>query len=78
MKTEDFKRLYFMRWPVETKFDVVKNKIAMENFSGRTVEAISQDVYVSLYLANMVAFAKDAADRGIRKKCEGACPEKNR
>ena len=71
MKTEDFKRLYFMRWPVETKFDVVKNKIAMENFSGRTVEAISQDVYVSLYLANMVAFAKDEADREIQKKREG-------
>jgi hypothetical protein len=25
-----FPKLYFMRWPVETKYDVVKNKMTME------------------------------------------------
>ena len=48
MTTDMYKELYFMRWPVETKFDIVKNKLQLENFTGRTVEAISQDFYLDL------------------------------
>ena len=53
----DFKKLYFKRWPVETKYDVVKNKLQVENFSSRTVEGIEQDFYASMYLANVAAAA---------------------
>ena len=67
-KTEDFKKLYFLRWPVETKYDIVKNKIALENFSGSTVNTIYQDVYASLYMANIVATAKAEADRKISQE----------
>jgi hypothetical protein len=63
---DDFKELYFLRWPVETKYDIVKNKIALENFSGLTVNAIYQDVFASLYLANVIAFAKFEADKQIK------------
>ena len=70
-KTEDFKKLYFLRWPVETKYDIVKNKIALENFSGLTVNTIYQDVYVSLYMANIVATAKAEADREISQERSG-------
>ncbi len=52
-----FKELYFMRWPVETKYDEVKNKLEIENFSGRTVLAIEQDFYATMYLANIAAAA---------------------
>jgi hypothetical protein len=31
---EEFPALYFKRWPIETKYDVVKNKLALENFTG--------------------------------------------
>jgi hypothetical protein len=31
-----FKELYFKRWPIETKYDIVKNKLMLENFSGYT------------------------------------------
>jgi len=62
------KKLYFMRWPVETKFDIVKNKIQLENFTGRTVEAISQDFYTCIYLTNMVAIFKAEADWEIREQ----------
>ncbi len=63
---DEFKELYFLRWPVETKYDIVKNKIALENFSGLTVNAIYQDVFASLYLSNMIAFAKYDADKQIK------------
>lgn len=55
MGTQAFKQLYFLRWPVETKYDLVKNKLQVENFTSRTVEGIQQDFYATLYLANTVA-----------------------
>ena len=57
-----------MRWPIEIKFDIVKNKIQLENFTGRTVEAISQDFYTCMYLTNMVSFFKSEADDEIREQ----------
>jgi hypothetical protein len=50
-----FKNLYFMRWPVETKYDVVKNKLQLENFNTRTVEGIQQDFYATMFLENFSA-----------------------
>lgn len=52
-----FKKLYFMRWPVETKYDIVKNKLQLENFNTRTVEGIGQDFFAAMYLANCAASA---------------------
>lgn len=52
-----FKQLYFLRWPVETKYDIVKNKLQLENFTSRTVEGVGQDFFASMYLANVAAAA---------------------
>jgi hypothetical protein len=58
-----FKKLYFMRWPVEIKYDIVKNKLHLENFNTRTVNGIGQDFYAAMYLTNLVAaFAFDAKE----------------
>lgn len=56
-----FKKLYFMRWPVEIKYDIVKNKLQLENFNTRTVDGIGQDFYAAMYLTNLASsFATDA------------------
>jgi len=52
-----FKKLYFMRWPVEIKYDIVKNKLQLENFNTRTVEGIQQDFYATMLLSNFAASA---------------------
>jgi hypothetical protein len=52
---EDFKWLYFKRWPVETKYDVIKKKLEIENFSGKLVDNIRQDFYATMTLANIAA-----------------------
>lgn len=52
-----FKKLYFLRWPIETKFDIVKNKLNLEMFSARTVEGIQQDFWATMLLTNIVASA---------------------
>jgi len=50
-----FKKLYFMRWPVETKYDIIKNKLQLENFNTRTIEGVQQDFYAAMYLTNFAA-----------------------
>jgi len=55
---DDFKTLYFLRWPVETKYDIVKNKLQIENFTGCSKLAVRQDFYATMYLANMAAAAR--------------------
>jgi len=57
MGQKAFKGLYFKRWPVETKFDEVKNRLEVENFSGRTVDAIRQDFFITMYMSNVAAVA---------------------
>lgn len=62
---ERFKELYFKRWPVEVKYDIVKNKLELPNFGGVTENIIMQDFWISMYLANMAAIAKHEADEKI-------------
>lgn len=58
----DFKKLYFKRWGIEVKYNELKNKLQIENFTGETPIAIEQDFYATLYLSNMAALAKKDAN----------------
>jgi len=51
----DFKELYYLRWGVEIKYDVLKNTLEIENFSGRTETAIRQDFHIHVIASNMLA-----------------------
>lgn len=65
---EAFKGLYFKRWPIETKYDVVKNKLELENFSGYSKNIILQDFWASMHVANMVTVVRQKADADIQKE----------
>ncbi len=66
-KAEEFKDLYFKRWPVETRYDIVKTRLQLENFTGKTVLSVLQDFYASMFLSNMATFAKYITDAEIKK-----------
>lgn len=68
---DDFKSLYFKRWGIETKYDELKHKLQLENFTGEMPIAIEQDFYASMYLSNMAALAKMSSDEQIRERNEG-------
>jgi len=51
----DFKELYYLRWGVELEYDVIKNTLEIENFSGRTETAIRQDFHIHIIASNMLA-----------------------
>jgi hypothetical protein len=40
---DEYRKLYFKRWGIETYFDILKNKFEIANFSGLTVNNIRQD-----------------------------------
>jgi hypothetical protein len=55
LKTEDFKELYFKRWKIETYYEIMKNRLSLENFTGTTVLAIKQDFYATMFVTNIEA-----------------------
>lgn len=61
----DFKKLYFKRWGIEIKFNELKNRLQIENFTGDTQIAVEQDFYASIYLSNMAAIAKADANQEV-------------
>jgi hypothetical protein len=71
MGVEAFKQLYFMRWPVETKYGEIKLKLEVENFSGRTEIAIRQDFYITMMLSNVIAVAAREAQPVVDRAREG-------
>lgn len=72
MGIKAFKELYFKRWPIETKYDEIKNRLEVENFSGRTVDAIRQDFFITMYMSNVAAVAcweaQDVVDEARKLK----------
>jgi hypothetical protein len=63
--------LYFVRWGVEGKYDVLKNKVELENFSGYSKNSVLQDFWVSITLSIIVEIAKQEADEKIQNRTAG-------
>ncbi len=66
-KLKDFAALYHMRWGVETKYNTLKNKLDIEDFSGKSLLTIQQDFYATLFLSNIAAALKADANDIIRE-----------
>lgn len=52
---EDLKRIYALRWGIETEYHVLKHVLQIENFSGYNPLSIQQDFYATIYLSNLAA-----------------------
>lgn len=65
---EEMKTVYFMRWKIETSFDIIKNKLQIENFSGNSKLAIKQDFYAQILLFNMVEDIKRETNESLESK----------
>jgi hypothetical protein len=50
---EGFSWVYGKRWGIETYYGVLKGRLDLENFSGKTVEAVLQDVHAAVFLSNL-------------------------
>lgn len=63
-----FRELYFLRWPVESKYYELKEKFLLEEFNGKTKTAVFQEFYINLLLSNLTSLIKGSVDDIIDTK----------
>jgi hypothetical protein len=64
----DTKYLYGKRWPIEDSYKTFKNKVCIENFSGKTENAVMQDFYVKIFIMNLTAVAIRPINAALSKE----------
>jgi hypothetical protein len=67
---EESKALYFKRWGIETRFNELKNKWEVENFSGEKPMLIEQDFYATLLISNIASLFELVVDEELQKKAQ--------
>jgi len=70
LQTSDFMELYARRWGIETYYDVLKNRLSLENFTGLTALAVKQDFYATVFLANYEAMLVYDTNLELQEKAE--------
>ncbi|MBR3003070.1 MAG: IS4 family transposase [Clostridia bacterium] len=65
---EEMKEAYFKRWQIEIGYDILKNKLHLENFTGKTKITIEQDFYAQIYTFNVLQDIKNTNTRRIQEK----------
>ena len=68
--TEDFGNLYFQRWGVETFYDLLKNRLLLGNFTGKTVEAVEQDFHATIYISGLETLLTQEANQMLQSKAQ--------
>jgi len=58
ISSDDLKALYRLRWGIETAYRTIKSALQIENFTGNSQLIVEQDFFATMFLKNMVAFAK--------------------
>ena len=61
------KETYFKRWQIEIGYDILKNKLHIENFTGKTQITIEQDFYAQIYTFNVLQDIKHTAMQNCKK-----------
>lgn len=59
---DDLKELYHLRWGVETCFQMLKDRLQLENLTGTKPILIEQDIYATAYLLNVAFDIANEAD----------------
>lgn len=63
--TSEIGLLYFKRWGIETSYDVIKNKLCIENISGKKKVIVEQDFHAQMLLFNMIEDLKNDANKEL-------------
>lgn len=65
---EEMKETYFKRWKIEIGYDILKNKLHIENFTGKTQRTIEQDFYAQIYTYNILQDIKHTTNDRVKEK----------
>lgn len=58
----EFRQCYFLRWPVEENYKLIKEKIGLTNFRGYSENSVLQEFWISMLLANLALAIKKETD----------------
>ena len=50
---ECFGEIYHLRWRIETAYQILKDRLQMENFTGTKPILLEQDIYSTIYVSNI-------------------------
>jgi hypothetical protein len=67
MSTKEVGELYYKRWGIELAYDVIKNKLNVENISGKSRLIIEQDFYAQMLLFNMVEDLRNDSNKVVEE-----------
>lgn len=70
--TELFGELYGYRWGIESYFSLLKGRLDLEHFSGRSLEAVLQDVYATVLLSNLETILSAPVQQQMNRPQTGA------
>ncbi|KHD05666.1 hypothetical protein PN36_34075 [Candidatus Thiomargarita nelsonii] len=62
------KELYHLRWGIETLFSVLKERLKLDNFTGKTVVAVRQDFFAALFLVGLESILTQVAELHLFNK----------
>ena len=71
--TKEFLAIYAMRWGIEGFYGILKTRLNLENFTGKTAESVYQDFYSTIYLSGIESILTADIDEKLAKK-----PTKNK
>jgi len=66
-----FPELYAKRWGIETAYNILKNRLCVENFSGRTINTVFQDFWASMVLMILIAVMGAEANLDVQALRDG-------
>jgi hypothetical protein len=67
MSPKEIGELYYKRWGIELAYDVIKNKLNIENISGKSCLIIEQDFYAQMLLFNMVEDLRNDSNKVVEE-----------
>ena len=66
--TNCFGELYHLRWPVEEEYKLMKHRLELENFTGKSVLSVYQDFYAKVLSSNIAAAIAHPCQDQVHKK----------
>jgi len=60
--TQMLKELYNLRWGIECFYGVIKERLKVDNFTGKTVIGVKQDFYATIFLIGLKSILTQQAE----------------
>ena len=65
--TEEIGELYYRRWKIELAYNIAKNKLELQNFTGQSKIVVEQEFYGQMLMLNIAEDLKKEANKKVEK-----------